>query len=134
MTDPINLDALDALLAAGTPLPWRVESRACAPGDADDLEIIGSPPGGGEVVAVVEGIECAWGAEPATQYERDARLIAGAVNALPAHIREIRRLRAALARHGQHDGDCALAIWTRRGADYPKPACSCGLAAELEGR
>lgn len=98
----IDRPSLRALAAAATPGPWRTESQAIAPGDSDTLEIIGSPPGGGEVVAIVDAIECSWGDAPATQYERNARYIAAVsppvllalLDALDAAERERAKLRA----------------------------------------
>lgn len=85
----VDLDALDALLAAATPAPWR----ACRRGDAV-VHAYGEEPGDPHMTYTVADL---------TQNinEGDAHLIAAARNALPHLISEARfaeRLRAEIAR------------------------------------
>ena len=121
MADPLDLDALEALLAASTPLPWFVEHPF-------SRRIIRGPETGYGPAQVAR---C--NVERNAVAEVDAALIAAVVNALPAHIAEIRRLRAALAKHGRHESGCYWLARDRNGeVRAVRLPCSCGLAKELE--
>jgi len=81
MTTPIDLDALEALLAKATPGTWALEERR------DYTDIVD---GTGTSL-----LPTGWGGEPLIDRD-DAALIVAAVNALPALIRELREARASV--------------------------------------
>lgn len=102
-----DLNAIEALLAAGTPGPWRTGT-----GDhwCRDIRAGSDSPA-----------FCGARNGPA-----DAALIVAAVNALPGLLARLRAaeaerdaLRAALVKYGIHDVDC----------DERPDVCSCGLDA-----
>jgi len=142
MSEPIDLDALEALCNAATPSPWRTGT-----GDHWSREVRA----GSDAPAF-----CG-----ARNGVADAALIAAMRNALPALIAELRatraalaasereadrlrhgveiegdavcpnewaagELREALARYGRHEDDCRWRAW-------PREACSCGLQQALDG-
>lgn len=83
MSDPIDLDALDALAEAASPLPWDTWG---APAEQDARAVV-CPSNTDEEGDVV----CDWASEA------DADYIAAVVNAYPAMSAELRQARAALA-------------------------------------
>jgi hypothetical protein len=72
MTAPLDLDALDALLAKATPRPW-LRDGSCVYIHADDMHIAEA------------------------DRHTDARLIVAAVNALPGLIAHVRALELVIA-------------------------------------
>lgn len=121
----LDLDAIEALLAEGSPLPWR----------AYKYGILGGP-----------GWDSSNG-DIAGDYQDDMRgedtaLIVAAVNALPALVAEVRRLRAvrdAAANLQEQREDCDNQTWvegrTCRDAvgDEPDDWCAtCALVHALE--
>lgn len=83
MSDPIDLDALDALAEAASPLPWDTWG---APAEQDTRAVV-CPSNTDEEGDVV----CDWASEV------DADYIAAVVNAYPAMSAELRQARAVLA-------------------------------------
>lgn len=115
--DPLDLDALEVLHAAGTPLPWFVEHPF-------SRRIIRGPETGYGPAQVAR---C--NVERSAVAEVDAALIAAAVNALPGLVAEIRRLRAIETAARDFVGARGCVV------DPPCGGCRwCGLAKELEAR
>ncbi len=88
----LDLDAIEALLAAATPGPWTISHRCYGKTEMDD-ESCGL------------GLEIEQWEEPMRGYmslSADARLCAYARNDLPALVAEVRRLRDLLARALPH--------------------------------
>jgi hypothetical protein len=125
-----DLDALDKLLAAGTPGPWESDGFIVSAPHAWGLDE------GGFVAGMI-------GTPGGTRVAEDAALIVAAVNSLPALIARVRLLEAAAQRYldytGEHHWRCehrTAAVGWKEG-EPPVIQCVCGhdaLRAALDAQ
>ena len=116
MIDPTTLEQWQAVCDAATAGPWHCAMPAC-----DCEEAIAN-----EESSVEDDHTGCCVVDHAT--EIDANFIALARTALPQAIAEIRRLRAALRKYGEHQEDCTADQIEDEHDNFVTNPCTCGFS------